>query len=115
MLGWIWLGELVLGAVLGAAFARGLLRTYSLFGLGLLIGLFILLAAYLAAAPDFAHSNGCSDCQMFLGRWWEPGFVTIVAGLGYLVFLVGIGVGVGIREVVRAPAAIPSGRTTERG
>jgi hypothetical protein len=101
MLGWIWLGEFVLGPVLGAAFARGMLRTYALFGLGLLIGFLVLLAAYLTAAPDFAHSNGCSDCQMFLGRWWEPEFVAFVAGFGFLVFLLGIGVGTGIRELAR--------------
>jgi hypothetical protein len=102
MVGWIWLGGLVLGIVLGWAFARGWRSVYGAFGLGLVIGFLIVLIAYLTAAPDYAHSNGCSDCEFFLGRWWEPQFVLFVVAIGYLLYLVGIGVGAFVREIVRA-------------
>jgi uncharacterized membrane protein len=99
MVGWIWLGGLVLGSVLGWAFARGWRTVYGLFGLGLVLGFLIVLVAYLSADTD---SNGCSDCELFLGRWWEPQFVLFVVAIGYLFYLVGIGLGAFVREIVRA-------------
>jgi hypothetical protein len=99
MVGWIWLGGLVLGVILGWAFARGWRSVYSVFGLGLVLGFLIVLLAYLTADSD---ANGCSDCELFLGRWWEPEFVVFLFAIGYVLYLVGIGLGVFAREVVRA-------------
>ena len=75
MVGWIWLGGLALGIILGWAFARGWRTVYSLFGLGLVLGFLVVLVAYLTAD---SNPNSCSDCELFLGRWWEPEFVGFV-------------------------------------
>jgi uncharacterized membrane protein len=103
MYGLGWLGALILGAVLGAAFARRAARVYGLFGLGLLIAFLFVLAVYLSAPPDFQHdSSGCSHCEQYWGRWWEPSFVFFLAGVGYLSYLLGIGVGAGVRALLGA-------------
>jgi hypothetical protein len=88
-----------LGAVLGAAFARGMLRTYALFALGLLLGFGVLVLAYLASPPDYQHS-GHTEGRQFLGRWWDPDFVLILTGIAYVLYLVGIGLGAFTREVI---------------
>ena len=89
----------VLGAALGAAFARGSASTYAVFGLGLILGFGVLLAAYLSAPPDALHANG-AEGEQFLGRYWEPG-VFVLVGLGYVLYLVGVGLGVFTRELVK--------------
>jgi hypothetical protein len=98
----VWLGgPALLGAALGAALAKGWLRTYGLFGLGLVIGFGVVLAAYLSSAPDAEHdSSGCSNCQQFWGRWWEPKWVFFLTGTGFFVYLIGIGVGAGGRNLL---------------
>lgn len=98
MVGWTWLGGLALGIILGWAFARGWRTVYGLFGLGLVLGFLVVLVAYLTAD---SNSIGCSDCELFLGRWWEPEFVGFVVAIGYLLYLVGIGMGAFGREIVR--------------
>jgi hypothetical protein len=99
----VWLGApFLLGALLGAALARGWLSTYSLFGLGILIGFFVLLAIYLNAPPDFEHSNGDEDGGMYFGRWWELPFDAYLVGIGYFCYMLGMGVGVLVRVLVRA-------------
>jgi hypothetical protein len=60
----------VLGAALGAAFARGFAKTYAVFGLGLLLGFGIVVAAYLSAPPDLRHAGG-TEGEQFLGRTRE--------------------------------------------
>jgi hypothetical protein len=98
-----WLGAFLLGALLGGVFARGWLRTYGLFALGLLIGFFFVLAVYLNAPPDYAHDpTGCSDCEEYWGRWWEPSFVVFLAGIGYFAYLLGIGIGAATRGLMSA-------------
>ncbi len=93
-------GPFLLGTVLGAWLARGMLRVYALFGLGLLIGFFFVLAVYLSSPPDYQHdSSGCSHCEQYWGRWWEPDFVFLLAAFGYLCYLLGIGAGAFVREL----------------
>ena len=97
---WLFLGApLVVGVVLGAVFAKGWLSTYALFGVGLLLGFGVVLAAYLTSPRDQAHSNG-TEGQQFLGRWWDPAVVIIVTALGYVLYLVGLGIGVFSRELI---------------
>jgi hypothetical protein len=100
MVGWIWLGGLILGIVVGGGAIRGWRSFYGVLGLGLVLGFAIVLVAYLTSARDYAHSNGCSECELFLGRWWEPQFVVFVVAIGYVLYLVGIGVGALVREIV---------------
>jgi hypothetical protein len=90
---------LALGAVLGAAFARGWISTYTLMGLGLLLGFCVLVIAYLTSPPDYQHS-GHTEGRQFLGRWWDPDFVVILMGIAYVLYLIGLGLGVFVREVV---------------
>jgi hypothetical protein len=86
---------LLLGAVLGAVFPKA----YPLLGLGLLIGMGVVVWAYLASPPDALHANG-TEGEQFLGRYWEPGWVFFVVGVGYVLYLVGVGVGAFTRELV---------------
>jgi hypothetical protein len=98
--GYIFFGApLLLGVVLGAFLARGLVSTYALCGLGLLLGFGAVLVVYLTSPPDYVHSNG-TDARQFLGRWWEPDFVVILTAIAYVLYLVGLGVGAFVREVV---------------
>src|SRR5438270_11777928 len=90
----VWLGgPFLLGAVLGAVFARARWRVFALIALGALLGVLLLVYAYLSAPPNYSQSNGCSDCEEYLGRWWEPVFVFYLAAIGYVLYLLGFGVG----------------------
>jgi hypothetical protein len=83
---------LLLGAVLGGFFARGFTRTYAVLGVGLIIGVAVVLAAYLSSPPDFEHAKG-TEGEQFLGRYWDPALVVILVGVGYVLYLVGVGLG----------------------
>jgi len=98
----VWLGApSLLGAVLGALFVRRGRHFYALIALGLLLGFGLLLYAYLVAPPDYSQSNGCSDCEEYLGRWWEPVFVLYLAIIANVAYLAGAGLGVLLRLLVR--------------
>ena len=109
----------LLGAVLGAVFARSFWRTYAVLGLGLLIGLGLVLWAYLSSPPDALHATG-AEGEQFLGRYWEPEWVFFGVGIGYLLYLVGVGVGAFTRELVglfgtRDSAGPDRGESPENG
>jgi hypothetical protein len=90
----VWFGgPFLFGLLLGALFARGVGQFYALLGIGVLVGFFFMLAVYLNAPPDYRHSNGCSHCEMFLGRYWEPTFVFLLASVGYVFYAVALGFG----------------------
>lgn len=98
----VWLGApFLLGAVLGAAFARGWRSSYVLFGLGVLFGFLFVLGVYLNAPPDYQHSNGDEDGGMYFGRWWELPFVTYLAVIGGFFYLLGVGVGALVRGLFK--------------
>ena len=103
-----WLGlPFIVGALIGAAFARGRWSTGAAAGLGVALGFGIVLWAYYSAPLSSAPYNGCSDCENYLGRWWEPTFVIFLVVIGYFFWLLGIGAGVGVRSLVgraREPA-----------
>jgi hypothetical protein len=98
----IWLaGPFLLATVL--AFARGnsWVRTYAIFGVGVILAVGFVVAVYLGAPPDYQHSHSDGDGEMFLGRWWEPDWIFFVAGIGYVCWILGVGVGVFGRLVTR--------------
>jgi protein-S-isoprenylcysteine O-methyltransferase Ste14 len=98
----VWLGPpFLVGALLGAAFAKGWWSTAAVAALGVGLGFGVVLWAYYAAPPGGAPYNGCSDCENFLGRWWEPNFTILLVVIGYLFWLLGIGAGVGARSLLR--------------
>lgn len=97
-----WLGPpFIVGALIGAAFARGYWSTAAAAALGVGLGFGVVLWAYYSAPLSSAPYNGCSDCGNYLGRWWEPNFVIFFVVIGYFFWLLGIGAGVVIRWLAR--------------
>src|SRR6266852_5804852 len=96
----VWFGgPFLLATILAAVLAKSWLRAYLLFALGLLIGFGFVLAAYLRAPT---HFNGCEDCEQSFGRWWEPNFIIILAGVGYFFWMLGIGLGAFLNVLARS-------------
>jgi hypothetical protein len=97
----------VIGLFLAAVLAKGRHRTPVLLGIGLLAEAVVVLIVYLTAPPDALHdTRGCSNCQQYWGRYWEPGWTFFVVGIGYISYLAGLGLGVVVRMAVarrRAP------------
>src|SRR5207247_786132 len=56
-----------------------------------LAGAFVLVVYVRAPAAHAPH--GCSDCGLYLGRWWEPGVVLVVAVFGLAGWLAGSATG----------------------
>lgn len=101
-----WSGSpFVVGALLGAAFARGRWSTLTVAAIGVLLGFGVVLLAYYSSPPSGAPYDGCSDCENYLGRWWEPNFVISLVAIGYFIWLFGVGVGVGARSLLRLARA----------
>ena len=97
-----WLGPpFTVGALIGAAFARGRRSTAAAVALGMGLGFEVVLWAYFTSPPSAAPYNGCSDCKNYVGRWWEPDFVAFIVVIGYFFWLFGIGAGIGVRGLVR--------------
>jgi len=74
---------LVPAAVAGSSaflLARSFRKLAALAGTGLLLAAAFVLVVYLRA-PAAHAPHGCSDC-LYLGRWWEPGVVLVVAVFG---------------------------------
>jgi hypothetical protein len=63
--------------------------------MGLVLGAAYVVAAYYASPPSSAPYNGCSDCGNYLGRFWEPQFEVFLAVVGYCLWLLGVGAGIG--------------------
>jgi hypothetical protein len=91
-------GPFVLALVCAVIWGRNRKRLYLLLAAGLVLAIGVVLYAYFSAPPDAQHDSiGCSDCEQFLGRWWEPGFVAFVVVIGYVTWLAGVGCGLGMR------------------
>jgi hypothetical protein len=100
----IWLaGPFLLAAVLAFLAGGGRIRTYVVLGVGVVFAFGFVLAVYLGSPPDYQHSQGDEDGEMFLGRWWEPSWIMLVATLGYLSWILGVGLGAFAR-VIASPA-----------
>jgi hypothetical protein len=74
----------------------------ALVALGFCLGLLWLAVAYLSATPaSERQSPDCSDCYVYLGRWWEPGFALLIIGLNFIAWTIGVLAGWGIRATAR--------------
>ena len=97
-----WLGTpLLVGSVLGTMIARTWSRWAVVLAIGLLLVVALFAWAYLTASVDYQHSNGCSDCGNYLGRWWEPGFVAYLSIIGYTLWTLGASLGAAARTIIR--------------
>ena len=82
--------------------------------MGLLIGCGVCLAiawsliAYFSANPADKRPD-CSDCSVYLGRWWEPGLVLFIVGANLVAWIIGVLVGAAIRSLrqPRARGSVP--------
>ena len=72
----------------------------TLMGLVLAVGLVVL--AYYQSPPSSAPYDGCSDCGNYLGRFWEPQSTVFLAVIGYGLWLLGVGGGIGATAAVKA-------------
>ena len=98
---------LYLGGVAGlAAFLFSLAASRSwrhvalLIGLGAALAVGWILLAYFSANPSDERPD-CSDCGVYLGRWWEPGFVLLIVGANFVAWVAGVLAGVGLRSIYR--------------
>jgi hypothetical protein len=66
-----------------------------LVGGGIAVPLAVFVAAFLSADEERGQ---CSDCGLYLGRYWEPWVVAFVAVLYALVYWSAVLVGKGIRS-----------------
>ena len=84
-----------IGVLLLAGFAlggflvarRSTLSLAALFAGGLAIPAALYLLAYLTADDERGQ---CSDCALYLGRYWEPWLVGVVAGILLVAYWLGI-------------------------
>src|SRR5438876_12058573 len=80
-------------------------RSARLLLLGLSLALAWLLSAYFTATPGDEPRPNCSDCGVYLGRWWEPGLAVFVIGTNFIAWTVGVLVGSAVRASTRRAAA----------
>jgi chromate transport protein ChrA len=102
---------LVPAAVAGVSaltLAQSILRFAAVAGTGLLLAVAFVLAVYLRA-PTAHAPKGCSDCGLYLGRWWEPGVVLVVAAFGLAGWLAGSATGALARRPLGRKLAHPRG------
>ena len=52
-------------------------------------------------SPTAHAPHGCSDCGLYLGRWWEPGVIIVVVVFGLGGWLGGAAVGATARWLLR--------------
>lgn len=104
-----WLGgPFLAGAILGAALARGRWRTSAVLGLGVVIGVGVVVYAWLSSPLSSAPYDGCSDCGNYLGHWWEPQFAIFLVVVAWIAWAVGVGVGAWARSLARRLSHSPN-------
>jgi len=95
----------LVGFALALAFGRTWRRTGALVLLGLVLAVAWLVVGYFMATPS-NHPRDCSDCYVYLGRWWEPGFAVFIIGLTLVAWALGVLLGSATRATTRRlPAA----------
>ncbi|SRR6266851_998540 len=101
----IWGIATLVGFALALGFGRTWRRTDALVLLGLALAVAWLVVGYLMAAPS-DQPRDCSDCSVYLGRWWEPGFAVFIIGLTLVAWTLGVLLGSATRATTRRrPAA----------
>ena len=89
--------------------ARNIARLAAVAATGLFLAAAFVLVVYLRA-PTAHAPHGCSDCGLYLGRWWEPGVVLVVAAFGLAGWFAGLGTGALARRLIgRSPSYPASG------
>ena len=78
--------------------ARNIRRLAAVAGAGLVLA--AVFVVYLRS-PTAHAPRGCSDCGLYLGRWWEPGVILVVVVFGLAGWLGGAGVGAIARWLLR--------------
>lgn len=91
---------LAVAAALAYTLARDRRRVAAIAALGLAFAAVFALVVYLRS-PSAHAPHGCSDCGLYLGRWWEPGVVLVVDTFGLAGWTAGVGVGVTARRLRR--------------
>ncbi len=90
----IWLAApAATGMLLTLLAPRRFRRLRTLLAFGLVVAIAVFFAAFLTAPPDYRHSQGDSDGEMFWGRWWEPTFVLFLVVVGALCWTCGTAAG----------------------
>ncbi len=88
------------GAVAGLAFGSTRRRVVAVALLGLPVAVGLVLWVYLASPSPLDRYVGCSACDVFVGRWWEPRFVGIVALLNGAAWAAGALFGAALRRAL---------------
>jgi hypothetical protein len=83
--------------VLALAAGTSWRRSTGLVLLGLSLALAWLLFAYSQATPEDEPRPNCSDCGVYLGRWWEPTFVLFILGTNLVAWTIGVLMGSALR------------------
>ena len=100
----VWIGGPFVVGLAATAVTRIRWRKNSLWMalIGVVLGCAYVVWAYYASPPSGAPYDGCSDCENYLGRWWEPQFTVFLAVIGYILWLLGVGAGIGATATVNA-------------
>src|SRR5436309_8420822 len=91
----------VIALALTVALGTNRRRSAALVLLGLSLALAWLLFAYFIATPGDQPRPNCSDCGVYLGRWWEPGLVFFVIATNLVGWTVGVLAGSAVRATTR--------------
>ncbi|MDP9225982.1 MAG: hypothetical protein M3P18_19520 [Actinomycetota bacterium] len=86
------------GAGATAAVTLGRIRqgVWAVEGLGAALGVALVLAVY------FSPSDGCSDCEHVLGRWWEPAGTIAFAFVALLSWALGSAAGFALSFLIES-------------
>lgn len=72
---------------------------------GLVLAAGFVLYAWLSSPLSTDPYDGCSDCEVYLGHWWEPRFVLFIVGGSFVAWLLGVGVGATVSAFRASPVA----------
>jgi hypothetical protein len=69
---------------------------------GILLAFGFVVCSYYESPSSPAPYDGCSDCGNYLGHWWEPQVTVFLSAIGYGLWLVGVGAGIGATATLNA-------------
>jgi uncharacterized membrane protein len=116
--GFLYFGGIAIAVafLLAAAFARSGSKLAAVVGIGVLLAIAWLVVGYVMS-PTADEPRDCSDCGVYLGRWWEPGLALFVIGANLIAWTAGAVLGFGVRRLRALAGAARtrgSGRATAR-